>query len=87
MVRVQVIAPLGARLVGPAMLELTDAQAGPRLSVLQKGRKKGEWRLPEGAAVTFKRGEVFGIDEVSDKQARAAFEVIDTATAAKAPGA
>lgn len=75
MMWLRVAAPLGARLVGPAVLGLTHDQARRRLHILVPDRKRGEWRLPEGTAVTFKRGEIVGLASDPHGQALGAFEV------------
>ena len=72
MIKVRVIAPMGATVRGPAKLRLSEAQHAPRATQLRAARGKGVYDLV--GAVSFKMGEEFAIDEFDGKLNSALFE-------------
>lgn len=82
MLRLKVIAPMGATLRGPAVLELSPGQAKRRASLLTP-EKKGRFALAEGASITFKYGEEFAIGEMSRLNS-SLFEDLDAEAKAEA---
>lgn len=82
MIKVRVIAPMGATVRGPAKLRLTEAQHAPRATQLRPLRGKGNFDLV--GVVSFKRGEEFGIDEFKGKLNPSLFEDMDAAEIAAA---
>lgn len=82
MIKVRVIAPMGATVRGPAKLRLTEAQHAPRATQLRPVRGKGVYDLT--GAVSFKLGEEFAIDEFDGKLNSALFENLSDAPKSKA---
>lgn len=60
---VTVIAAQGAILRGPVTIRLTPEQHGPRHAVLGKWVEGGVYALDGGVGLSFKRGEVLGIEQ------------------------
>ena len=63
MMKVRVIAPMGATIRGPVKLLLTSEQYGRRRDVLGKFKKNGIYEIDGDAAITLKHGEEIGIDD------------------------
>lgn len=82
MIKVRVIAPMGATVRGPAKLRLSEAQHAPRATQLRAARGKGIFDLT--GAVSFKLGEEFAIDEFEGKLNPALFENLSDAPKSKA---
>ena len=82
MIKVSVIAPMGATVRGPAKLRLTEAQHASRATQLRKAPGKGVYELI--GAVSFKRGEEFAIDDFDGKLNSALFENLSEKPKAKA---
>lgn len=74
MERVTVIAAAGARITGPCRVQLTKAQHARRVSALGDWKRGGVFKLNDGGALEFKRGERFGYD-TPEKLNRLLFEV------------
>ena len=82
MIKVRVIAPMGATVRGPAKLRLTEAQHAPRATQLRAARGKGVFDL--NGAVSFKLGEEFAIDDFDGKLNPALFENLSETQKSKA---
>ncbi len=85
MQQVRVIAPMGATLRGPLTVHLSKEQHSPRAHVLGKARKGGIYHLDGDQALTFKRGEELGVEQVEGRLNKDLFEVVEEAGAAEAP--
>lgn len=71
--KVTVLPITGVTLRGPATVKLTEDQHQPRAHVLGKWRTGGIFELAGDQALTFKRGEEFGIHQPEDRLNRALF--------------
>lgn len=80
--RLRVVAPQGATIRGPAIIALSLDQHRRRAHVLLATRKKGVFEVPEGAAITLKHGETFGMD-VDGRLNKGLFEDLDAAAKAE----
>lgn len=77
MQKVRVIAPMGATLRGPLTVRLSKEQHAPRAHVLGKVRKDGVYDLDGDQALTFKSGEVLGVEKWEGRLNKALFELVE----------
>lgn len=85
---VQVVAPMGAVVRGPATVRLSKEQHASRAADLGKPRRDGIYKIPGDVALTFKMGESFGMDQPTGRlnSQLFAFEVDDPETGASGEG-
>lgn len=83
MQKVRVIAPMGATLRGPLTVRLSKEQHAPRAHVLGPVRDKGIYNLDGDQALTFKSGEVLGVEQWEGRLNKALFEVVEPVKASK----
>lgn len=78
MTKVTVIAPQGARIVGPAVISITKDQHARRIGVLGgTAAKGGKYKLDGGQSVTFKHGETLKVEKPGGRLSKSLFDFRD----------